>query len=311
MTSSTSSIPCTPVALGHGVHLLPLAYELDGRVSTHRLDASGYACMNCLLVVEGQDALLLETGFSAHEPALFDALDAVLDSDSQLAVWIMRIGEYAAVCNVRPVVERYGVDRVFSSFSNPAVWVDFRPEHSAFGSDVGGGALARVTYTAVRRGDRVPLGDTGRALLATDAPLRLLPVGWAYDEASRTLFTADAFSYVWRPTQAGPWVVTAEDDDTTPEAVWDHLIGTRFWWLAGADTSPIRAQLADIFDTHDIGTIVPAFGCALHGRSVVERHVGVLDELLAEASAQPSLGLEVAGWRFNPSKEPTPSKEPS
>lgn len=295
----SSSHSCTPAPLGRGVFLLPLVYELDGRVSTHVPDAQGYACLNCLLFVEGREALLLETGFSVHEGALVGALRELLPPDALLAVWLLRIGEYAAICNVRPVVEQLAVQTIYSSFSNPAVWVDFRPEYVPFGTDVGSGALAEVDFEVVRQGDHVPLGDTGRSLVSTGAPLRLLPVGWAYDEASGTLYTADAFTHVWQPSEAGPWVITAENDDTTPEAMWGHLVGTRFWWLAGADTRSIRAQLADVFARHDVETIVPAVGCALHGRSVVRRHVAMLDDLLAAAPLRPSIGLEVAAWTMN------------
>jgi hypothetical protein len=35
-----------------------------------------------------------------------------------------------------------------------------------------------------------------------------------------------------------------------------------------------------VFDTYDIETIAPGYGCILRGRNVVERHYRMLDEFL-------------------------------
>jgi len=34
-----------------------------------------------------------------------------------------------------------------------------------------------------------------------------------------------------------------------------------------------------VFDTYDVGTIAPGYGCILRGRKVVARHVRMLDEI--------------------------------
>ncbi len=77
----------------------------------------------------------------------------------------------------------------------------------------------------------------------------------------------------------------------------DFLLGSRFWWLAGARSEPIRRAIAEIFDTYPVETIAPSYGCVLRGARTVERHYRMLDQVLADASALPSLGREIAGWR--------------
>jgi len=47
----------------------------------------------------------------------------------------------------------------------------------------------------------------------------------------------------------------------------------------GADRLDPRG-IADVFDKCDVETIAPGYGCILHGRKVVARHVEMLDEIL-------------------------------
>jgi hypothetical protein len=286
------------IALAPGsLYALCNAYELDGRVSTHPLASRGFAPLNCFLAVDGDHALLLDTGYSVHEQELLAQIASVLPPDSRLSVWALRIGEYASICNVRPVVERFDVDVLYGSQGVPTEWVDFRPERVPYGSPIAAGALAEIEYRLARQGDEIPVGAGGRNLLALVAPLRLLPTNWVYDERTRTLFTADAFTYASRPTAAGPWVITDEDDPTTEDGVMEFLLGSRFWWLAGARTDPMREAITEVFETYPIATIAPSFGCLISGERAVRRHYELLDRVLERAAAMPSIGLEVSGWR--------------
>jgi hypothetical protein len=58
------------------------------------------------------------------------------------------------------------------------------------------------------------------------------------------------------------------------------MLNTRYWWLEGAPTDTIRRGIAKVFETCDIETIAPGYGCILRGRAVVERHHRMLDEFL-------------------------------
>ncbi len=275
-------------------------YRLDGRVSSHPIDARGFASNNCYLVVESEHAILIDTGFSVHEQVLLEQLDSLLEPFLPLSVWALRIGEFASICNMRPVVERFSVDVPYGPpGSKPTEWVDFRPEFAPYGTETGSGALGEIVDAMVRPGDIVKVGERGRSLLTLDAPLRLLPTSWAYDQETRTLFTADAFTYAWRPSSAGPWVITAEDDPTTSDQVTEYLLGSRFWWLAGARTQELREGIRDVFRNFEIETIAPAFGCIMRGRALVQRHAAMLDEILARVTEMPSIGLRVGRWRLD------------
>ena len=113
------------------------------------------------------------------------------------------------------------------------------------------------------------------------APIRLIATRWLYDRATKTLFSSDLFTHVWRDSESGPWIVTeADNDPTTPADMRSFMLNTRYWWLEGAPTDSIRRGIGAIFDKYDIETIAPGYGCILRGRNVVARHYQMLDEFL-------------------------------
>jgi hypothetical protein len=277
------------------LYALPCPYALDGRVSTHPDDARGYAAQQVYVLSEGDSALLVETGLTVHEQSLLARLDRILGPTARVGIFPLSLGEFRSVCNMRPIVERFDVHTLYGPFEDGSDWVDFRPELVPPGEPVGGGQMAELDVVVISsRGGLVPIGE-GRTVQALDAPLRLLPTHWLYDEATRTLFTSDAFTHVWRPTEAGPWAVTADDDSTTLNGLIDYLVRTRFWWLAGADVEPLSNGLADVFDAYEVEIIAPSYGCVLQGRGVVRRHYELLREALRVLSARSSVGLSIGG----------------
>jgi hypothetical protein len=114
---------------------------------------------------------------------------------------------------------------------------------------------------------------------------------WAYDGATETLFTSEAFSHVWRRTADGPWVVDRLDgDSTTVRGLTDFLASTRFWWLAGAQIAGIKESLDETL-SRPISRICPGYGCVLEGRAVVERHIELLYAAIERLSEQPMTGV--------------------
>jgi hypothetical protein len=275
------------------LYALPNAYELDGRVTTHPPDARGFAPQHVYALVEGASALILETGFTVHQDTILAQLDAVLPQGARVALFPLSMGEFRSVCNTRPIVERYNVRTLYGPFQDASTWVDFRPELVPPGTDVGGGKMSSLDVEIIGGSGRViDVDEAGmRRVEALNAVLRLLPTNWIYDPATRTLFTSDTFTHVWRPTDAGPWAITAADDTTTLDDLTDYLLRTRFWWLAGANSEPLRRGLAEVFDTHEIDNVAPSYGCILRGSGVVARHYELLQEALRTLSERPSIGL--------------------
>ena len=83
------------------------------------------------------------------------------------------------------------------------------------------------------------------------------------------------------PRTFGELFVTEADNDPTSLAdVRSFMLNTRYWWLEGAPTDTIRRGIAKVFETYDVETIAPGYGCILRGRNVVERHYRMLDDFL-------------------------------
>jgi hypothetical protein len=255
-------------------------YPVDGRVSWHAPSARGFASMNCYLLQEDQDALLVDTGVTVHARSLEAQIEASLRQPCTLSVFALRVGEFDSVCNLLPLIARFGVETVYGQFADVPRWADFHSEFDA--TDGQGDGVPAVTTVVVPRRDTIDLGRAGARRLDVFRPaLRLLTTHWLYDEATGTLFTSDSFAYVVRSSEDGPWLVTAENDDATLDDVCDHLATTRYWWLAHSQVDDIRRDLANIFERYDVRVIAPAFGAVLSGESVVRRHAALMDESIA------------------------------
>ncbi len=114
------------------------------------------------------------------------------------------------------------------------------------------------------------------------APIRLIATRWLYDRDTKTLFSSDMFTGVWRDSERGPWIVDeADNDPTSPSDMRSFMLNTRYWWLEGAPTDSMRRGIDTIFNKFDIETLATGYGCILKYRSVVERHFQMLDEFLA------------------------------
>jgi hypothetical protein len=255
--------------------------------------------MNVYLVLEGDDALLLETGFTVHQDQIIAQLETLVPTGARRAICLSRPGEFNGICNLRPIAERFAPHTVHALYQNTPQWGDFRPDLRPFGTPLGDGALARVADVRVRPGDTIEVGG-GRVVEVVAAAIQLLPSFWLYDETTRTLFTSEMFGWVSHPTESGPWIVTEDDDDPTDvETVATHLAGARAWWLPGARTDDLRRELAAVFDSREIETIAPGFGAILSGGEVVKRHYAYLDQVLLDAPERASIGIEAGRRRYN------------
>jgi flavorubredoxin len=294
-----SEVAAPPVRSFDGgrLHALSNPYEIDGRVSWHPRGTRGFAPMNCYLLDAGGRALLIDTGITVHRAALLAQLDRVLPEGTPLTVLHTRLGEYNTLCNTPAVVERFAVEEVCGAHVNAELWTDFE-SHEGAGAEPYAHAIDGVRVRVLENDQTLAVDAAGaRRLQVFVAALRLLPTHWAYDEATATLFTSDMFTHVCRPDAGGKWVVTEADDDTTLETVREHLVGTRYWWLPEAASGEIAAGLAEVFERHRVERIAPGYGCILDGPEVVERHLAMVQEVLAEgprdAARQAPVGREV------------------
>jgi hypothetical protein len=275
--------PATTPVMGPIAELVPgrlyalqNVIALDGRVSAYPADARGYTVSNCYLIKEGDDAVLLDSGFTAHAPSLIAQIGSILEPEATLSVYPLRINEYMSVCNVEAIAANFNVIQCYSGNADAALWVDFGGR-----SDAAEQKPYALKTTLVARKQTLHVGrDKSRAIDAFQAPIRLIGTRWIYDGATRTLFTSDSFSHEWSQRADGPWTTSVDDNTTTPAQLRSFLLNTRYWWLEGGDTESLRSKLAAVFDKYDIETIAPGYGRILTGRDLVEKQVAMFDDVL-------------------------------
>jgi hypothetical protein len=263
-------------ALADGeLYALQNPFALDGRVSAYPASARGYAVANSYLLAQSDAAMLVDTGFGKDEPVIRAQIESLISPGLPLSLFPLRLNEFMSINNVESFAGHFNVETCYTSNVDAALWFDFGAK--ADGRDI----LQSMKVTAVTRADTISLGKRGRAIDVMQAPIRLIATRWLYDRATRTLFSSDMFTHVWRDGESGPWIVTeADNDPTSPRDVRSFLLNTRYWWLEGAPTDSIRRGIGEVFDKYDIETIAPGYGCILHGRNVVARHYQMLDEVL-------------------------------
>ncbi len=274
-------------ALDQGkLYALQNPFALDGRVSSYPASARGYSVANSYLITQSDAAMLIDTGFGKDEPAIRAQVESLIAPGLPLSLFPLRLNEFMSINNVEAFAGHFNVETCYTSNVDAALWFDFGAKAN------GRSILESMKVTAVTRADTIRLGQRDRAIDVMQAPIRLIATRWLYDRATRTLFSSDMFTHVWRARENGPWIVTDDDDRTSTRELRSFLLNTRYWWLEGAPTGSIRRGIAEVFEKCDVETIAPGYGCILHGRAVVARHVAMLDEVLA------SLDKSVATSRY-------------
>ena len=256
------------------LYALQNPFALDGRVSAYPGSARGYSVANSYLLTQSDAALLIDTGFGKDEPVIREQIESLIAPGLPLSMFPLRLNEFMSINNVEAFAGHFNVEQCYTSNVDAALWFDFGAKAD------GRSTLESMRVTAVTRADMIEVGKKGRPMDVMQAPIRLIATRWLYDRATRTLFSSDLFTHVWRDRANGPWVVTDEDDTTTGRELRSYMLNTRYWWLEGAPTDSIRRGIGDVFDKCDVETIAPGYGCILRGHKVVARHYRMLDEFL-------------------------------
>jgi flavorubredoxin len=256
------------------LYALQNPFALDGRVSSYPASARGYSVANSYLLTQRDAAMLIDTGFGKDEPTIRAQIESLIAPGLPLSLFPLRLNEFMSINNVEAFAGHFNVETCYTSNVDAALWFDFGAK--AQGRDI----LQSMKVTAVTRADTIRLGQADRAIDVMQAPIRLIATRWLYDRATRTLFSSDMFTHVWRAREDGPWIVSEDDDTTSARDLRSFLLNTRYWWLEGAPTDSIRRGIGEIFDKHDVETIAPGYGCILSGRKVVARHYRMLDDIL-------------------------------
>jgi flavorubredoxin len=256
------------------LYALQHPFALDGRVSAYPASARGFSVANSYLLTQPDAAMLIDTGFGKDEPAIRAQIESLIPPRLPLSMFPLRLNEFMSINNVESFAGHFNVETCYTSNIDAALWFDFGAK--AEGRDI----LRSMNVTAVTRNDVIELGRHDRKIDVMQAPIRLIATRWLYDRNTKTLFSSDMFTGIWRDAATGPWIVTEADDTSTLAEMRSFMLNTRYWWLEGAPTDSMRRGIDTVFTKFDIETIAPGYGCILRGRKLVERHFKMLDDFL-------------------------------
>jgi hypothetical protein len=290
----SATLPGVLSIVDERLYALSNPFELDGRVTMFPVWARGFAPMNCYLLLEDTEALIVDTGFTVHEDALLEQIGSLI-GDRRLSIYTTRFGELHAICNVSAIAEHFDVARLYAPWDEGTRFLDIRPDHNPPGNPILSRSLRRVEAVNARNGTVIEVGgNPQRRLRAFAPPLRLLATQWLHDAATGTLLTSDLFTHVWHSSAEGPWAATADADETTIDDVLACLHHSRYWWLPGANTQPIVDKLAEVFTAGaPIDAVGPGYGCVLLGREQVTRHHRLIQEALEISQGMTSSGVSI------------------
>ena len=179
------------------LYALQHPYALDGRVSSYPASARGYSVANSYLLTESSAAMLIDTGFGKDEAAIRAQIEALIAPGLPLSLFPLRLNEFMSINNVEALTRHFNIAQCYTSNTDAALWFDFGVSASSRK------ILDALPITAVTRADTIQLGNSGRAIAVLQAPVRLIATRWLYDQHTRTLFTSDMFTHIWRARADG------------------------------------------------------------------------------------------------------------
>ena len=279
MANKISSIESTITDLGEGkAFALHNILELDGRVSAYPKSTRGFSSMNCYLLREDNAAVLLDTGFNGQIDFLSEQISSLITKDTPLSLYPLRQNEFMSVGNIVALANRFNVVEAFSNRPNIDFWFDFELEDFIPKEE------KDKKFTTSKLGNelKINIGENPERLIhGLVAPIRIISTMWIFDHGTKTLFSSDMFSHISQKRLDGPWI-SDKDELTTTSFVRSFLLNTRYWWLEGVDTGPLREGITEVFNKFDIHTIAPGYGTILTGKEQVEKQFNILDEVLRD-----------------------------
>jgi flavorubredoxin len=251
---------------------------LDGRVTWAPATARGWQPAQCYLAVDADTAVLVDTGLKYHEAEVLAQLRELVPEGRRLSIFLTR-SEFDCTGNFGAVLASFEVDSLYTGGANNPF------DAFADTTAIPDGWRHKVELSRTAVGEAIPIDDSGRWLVLAPA-LRTLATFWAYDSATRTLFTSDLFGHTTVDSPDARPVIEDEAADTVSyEQVREHLL-SKFFWLPWARTRKLENDLQEVFASRQVDIVAPAHGCVLKGEAIIRRHQRMLLRCLAEVGRE-------------------------
>lgn len=257
------------------LYLLGGSIALDGRISWVPAEERGWQPINAYVLREGNDALIVDPGIFAHRDIIRRQLDALVLPGADLSIFLTR-AEPDSAGNIGEVGRRYLVRMLYAG-GGPNPFDAFDSVEMLDPRSTGN----RIQMERQPAGYQIPIGGA-RGLEILRPIVRLLATYWAYDRATRTLFTSDSFGHCLQQAPDGPRVTTASPSPWSGRGhVRAHMLA-KFGWLLHARTQSVVNNLREMRGTRDIDRIAPGRGLVIEGHAAVNEHLDAFEAVLQE-----------------------------
>lgn len=225
----------------------------------------GRVAVSCYVLRDGAEALVIDTGLSAHRDVVTEGL-AVLIEGTRESSLIMSRREPDSIINLPWLIRRFALRRVYcGGILSP---LDFFERLDQQAAEAHIHTIADVGVDWLPSGKSIEVGSLSLEVLRTT--LCVLPKSHFYERRTRTLFGSDSWAFLPQAQDHG--VASATDPaEVTGEMIARHL-RHKFDWLLGIDTTPVREDLGRLLTEYEIERICSSCGAIIEGRELV-RHV--------------------------------------
>lgn len=266
-TDTHSDTPVAEVVPGR-LYRLGGFIPLDGRISWAPTIPGCYTPHSNFIIFEQDRAYLIDTGVAAQRATVQRQIKGLVPPEMPITAFLTR-GEFTCAGNLAALCIDPGIDELVSAARNPFAGSD----------EISRELEDSVRRTQTERGAVSALGSS-KELLVIPPLIRLLSAFWVYDKVSKTMFTADLFGHIHVASLTDvPIADSVADDTTTYEQVREHTL-CRYHWLPIAETEALVSWIKKVFDTFEVDNIASTSGCVIKGRPMVEKHFGLMVELL-------------------------------
>ncbi len=279
------------VVVADGIQAVGGAVPASTSVSWLPSDRTGFMPVQCYVLRDRDEAVVLDCGLPAHQQDVEASLLVALRGSRRVSLLVSR-WEPDAMASLPVLLQRLGIREVMSYGGiNPLDF--FEGFEAAATKSIATGMSGPARLIPVAPGDRIPVGGLCIEMLSTS--LRLLLTNWFYEHRTGTLFTADSFGVLSHPETTGPFLSRITPDDVPTDWI-DHCLTTKFDWLHGARCEELVADLKRLQATLRINRICPYFGGVIEGRDSVDwlfrTTITGLRRLSASAPLRPLRGFD-------------------
>lgn len=277
-------VPGTLYAVGGGIPAsLPVSWLPEG--------FAGWMPVQCYVLRDGRDAVVLDSGLGAHRAAIEAGLRAVLADCTPPRALISR-WEPDSMVNLPWLIRTFGVREVLSYGGiDPLDFFERFEEASALVQAETAAGPARLV--PIGPGQMIYVGALRIEVLPVS--LRLLLAVWFFEHTTGSLFTADSFGFLPNPAGPSPYAARPDAEMLSPLML-RRSLQTKFDWLVGAHTDALVADLEAMQARLPIQRVCPSFGGIIQGRDEVARlfraAAGALRQLGSERPASPFAGFD-------------------